>query len=262
MVKVQNVAPYYNSTGVEPLAFAVACTGSVSGTDSGTGPLSPSSISKFVTLNTSVVGTATGSVNVTSSNEGVETPSIALPVSAQVVRSSNPTLNPTADADSVTLPIDTTPDLGSVTVDAGVRNYLYDSSQAKLDIDSVSFTGTAASRLSLASGLGAGLTTGTRTLRFAFNTTGLTPGSYAAVATVRTSDEDILGAASRNITVNFDIVVGSGIFGDVNGDNMVDSGDVSIILLDFGACSGCITDLDQSGDVDSGDVALALLSLT
>jgi hypothetical protein len=79
---------------------------------------------------------------------------------------------------------------------------------------------------------------------------------------VRTSDEDILGAASRNITVNFDIVVGSGIFGDVNGDNMVDSGDVSIILLDFGACFGCITDLDQSGDVDSGDVALALLSLT
>ena len=261
-VKVQNVAPYFSSTGVDPLVFAVACTGSVTGTASGTGPLSPSSISKFVTLNTSVVGTATGSVNVTSSNEGVETPSIALPVSAQVVRSSNPTLNPTADADSVTLPIDTTPDLGSVTVDAGVRNYLYDSSQAKLDIDSVSFTGTAASRLSLASGLGAGLTTGTRTLRFAFNTTGLTPGSYAAVATVRTSDEDILGAASRNITVNFDIVVGSGIFGDVNGDNMVDSGDVSIILLDFGACSGCITDLDQSGDVDSGDVALALLSLT
>ena len=261
-VKVQNVAPYYNSTGVEPLAFAVACTGSVTGTASGTGPLSPSSISKFFTLNTSVVGTVTGSVNVTSSNEGVETPSIALPVSAQVVRSSNPTLDPTADADSVTLPIDTTPDLGSVTVDAGVRNYLYDSSQAKLDIDSVSFTGTAASRLSLASGLGAGLTTGTRTLRFAFNTTGLTPGSYAAVATVRTSDEDILGAASRNITVNFDIVVGSGIFGDVNGDNAVDSGDVSIILLDFGACSGCITDLDQSGDVDSGDVALALLSLT
>ena len=261
-VKVQNVAPYFISTGVDPLVFAVACTGSVSGTASGTGPLSPSSISKFVTLNTSVVGTATGSVNVTSTNEGVETPSIALPVSAQVVRSSNPTLDPSADADSVTLPIDTTPDLGSVTVDAGVRNYLYDSSQAKLDIDSVSFTGTAASRLSLASGLGAGLTTGTRTLRFAFNTTGLTPGSYAAVATVRTSDEDILGAASRNIMVNFDIVVGSGIFGDVNGDNMVDSGDVSIILLDFGACSGCITDLDQSGDVDSGDVALALLSLT
>ena len=262
-VKVQNVAPYFSSTGVDPLVFAVACTGSVTGTASGTGPLSPSSISKFVTLNTSVVGTVTGSVNVTSSNEAVETPSIALPVSAQVVRSSNPTLDPTADADSVTLPIDTTPDLGSVTVDAGVRNYLYDSSQAKLDIDSVSFTGSAASRLSLASGLGAGLTTGTRTLRFAFNTTGLTPGSYAAVATVRTSDEDILGAASRNITVNFDIVVGSGIFGDVNGDNVVDSGDVSIILLDFGACSGwCITDLDQSGDVDSGDVALALLSLT
>ena len=260
-VKVQNVAPYFSSTGVDPLVFAVACTGSVTGTASGTGPLSPSSISKFVTLNTSVVGTVTGSVNVTSSNEAVETPSIALPVSAQVVRSSNPTLDPVADVDSVTLPIDTQPDLGSVTVDAGLRNYLYDSNQAKLDIDSVSFTGTAASRLSLASGLGANLTTGTRTLRFAFNTAGLTPGSYSAVATVRTSDEDILGAASRNITVNFDIAVGSGVFGDVNNDGYVDSSDLGMVLLDFGSCFQCITDLDGSGDVDSADAGLVLLSI-
>ena len=261
-VKVQNVAPYFNSTGVDPLVFAVACTGSVTGTASGTGPLSPSSISKFVTLNTSVVGTVTGSVNVTSSNEAVETPSIALPVSAQVVRSSNPTLDPVADVDSVTLLLDTQPDLGSVTVDTGVRNYLYDSNQSKLDIDSVSFTGTAASRLSLASGLGANLTTGMRTLRFAFNTAGLTPGSYSAVATVRTSDEDILGAASRNITVNFDIAVGSGVFGDVTGDGVVDSGDVSAVLLDFGPCDGCITDLDQSGVVDSADISIVLLEIS
>jgi hypothetical protein len=259
-VKVQNVAPYFSSTGVDPLVFAVACTGSVTGTASGTGPLSPSSISKFVTLNTSVVGTATGSVNVTSSNEGVETPSIALPVSAQVVRSSNPTLGPVVDVDSVTLLLDTQPDLGSVTVDAGVRNYLYDSNQAKLDIDSVSFTGTVASRLSLASGLGANLTTGTRTLRFAFNTVGITPGSYSAIATVRTSDEDILGAASRNITVNFDIAVGSGVFGDVNNDAYVDSSDLGMVLLDFGPCFECITDLDGSGDVDSADAGLVLLS--
>ncbi len=261
-VKVQNVAPYFNSTGVDPLLFAVNCTGSVTGTASGTAPLLPSSISKFVTLNTATVGTVTGSVNVTSSNEAVETPSIALPVSAQVVRSSNPTLNPVADVDSVTLLLDTQPDLGSVTVDAGVRNYLYDSNQSKLDIDSVSFTGTVASRLSLASGLGANLTTGTRTLRFAFNTAGLTPGSYSAVATVRTSDEDILGAASRNITVNFDIAVGSGVFGDVTGDGIVDSGDVSAVLLDFGICDGCITDIDQSGVVDSADISIVLLEIS
>ena len=260
-VKVQNVAPYFISTGVDPLVFAVACTGSVSGTASGTGPLSPSSISKFVTLNTSVVGTATGSVNVTSSNEGVETPSIALPVSAQVVRSSNPTLDSVADVDSVTLLMDTQPNLGSVTVDAGVRNYLYDSSQAKLDIDSVSFTGTAASRLSLASGLGVGLTTGTRTLRFAFDTTGVTFGSYSAIATVRTSDEDILGAASRNITVNFDIVVGSGVFGDISGDGSVNSSDLGYVLADYGDCIvgvPCISDLNGDNVVDSADVGLVL----
>ncbi len=261
-VKVQNVAPYFTSTGIDPLDFTLACTGSVIGTASGIGPLFPSSISKFVTLNTSVVGTATGNVNVTSPNKGVETPSITLPVSTQVVRSSNPTLEPTGDVDMIQLSIDSQPDLGSISVEAGVRNYLYDSSQAKLDIDSVSFTGTMASRMSMTAGLGSGLTSGTRILRFAFDTNGVTPGSYTAAASVRTSDEDIIGAATRYITVNFDIVVGTGVFGDVTQDGFVDSGDVSLVLLDFGACDGCITDLDGSGDVDGGDVSLVLLELS
>ncbi|MCE9619310.1 MAG: hypothetical protein K8R92_05330 [Planctomycetes bacterium] len=261
-VKVQNTAPYYNSIGVDPLAFAVACTGSVSGASSGTAPLSPGSISKFVTLNTAAVGTVTGTVNVTSSNEAVESPAIALPVSSQVVRSSNPTLDLSTDVDSVTLIMDVETDTGSAAVDASVKNYLYDTNQAKLDIDSVSFAGDLASRLSMSSGLGAGLTSGVRTLHFLFDTAGVTPGTYAAVATVVTSDENILGAASRNITVNFDIAVGSGVFGDINGDGYVDGGDLGLMLLDFGPCPGCATDLDGDGVVDSGDVGLLLLSFS
>ena len=260
-VKVQNVAPYFSSTGVDPLVFAVACTGSVSGTASGTAPLLPSSISKFVTLTTSVVGTVTGSVNVTSTNEGVESPSIALPVSAQVIRASNPTLNSITDVDSVSLSLNTQPNLGAVTVDAGVRNYLYDANQAKLDVDSVSFTGTAASRMSLTSGLGAGLTTGTRTLRFAFNSNGVAAGTYAAVATVITSDEDLLGATNRPVIVNLSVVVGSGVFGDISGDGSVNSSDLGFVLSDYGDCLAgvpCISDLNGDNVVDSADVGLVL----
>jgi len=260
-VKVQNAAPYFSSTGVDPLVFDVACTGSVSGTASGTAPLAPSSISKFVTLTTSVVGTVTGSVNVTSTNEGVESPSIALPVSAQVIRASNPTLNSVTDVDSVSLSLNTQPNLGSVTVDAGVRNYLYDANQAKLDVDSVSFTGTAASRLSMTAGLGAGLTTGTRTLRFAFNSNGVAAGTYAAVATVITSDEDLLGATNHPVTVNLSVVVGSGVFGDISGDGFVNSSDLGFVLSDYGDCiSGvpCLSDLNGDLVVDSADVGLVL----
>ena len=38
------------------------------------------------------------------------------------------------------------------------------------------------------------------------------------------------------------------------------SGDVAMLLLDYGPCGGCPTDLDGSGTVDFGDIALALLS--
>lgn len=46
---------------------------------------------------------------------------------------------------------------------------------------------------------------------------------------------------------------------DVDGDRVVDFGDVAIALLDFGGCVGCASDLDGSGVVDFGDVALLLL---
>ena len=50
-------------------------------------------------------------------------------------------------------------------------------------------------------------------------------------------------------------------FGDLDGSNEVDSGDVAIVLLDYGICEGCPTDLDFSSEVDSADVALVLLSM-
>ncbi len=48
--------------------------------------------------------------------------------------------------------------------------------------------------------------------------------------------------------------------GDLDGSREVDAGDVSMVLVDFGACLGCVADLDNSGAVDSGDVSLVLLN--
>jgi hypothetical protein len=46
---------------------------------------------------------------------------------------------------------------------------------------------------------------------------------------------------------------------DLDNSDVVDSGDLALALLDFGACDACNADLDQNGEVDSGDVALMLL---
>ncbi len=48
--------------------------------------------------------------------------------------------------------------------------------------------------------------------------------------------------------------------GDLDLNNVIDFGDVALIMLDFGPCPGCLSDLDGSGVVDFGDVAIALLN--
>lgn len=48
--------------------------------------------------------------------------------------------------------------------------------------------------------------------------------------------------------------------GDLDLNNIIDFGDVALIMLDFGPCQGCLSDLDGSGVVDFGDVAIALLN--
>jgi 3-phytase/alkaline phosphatase D len=49
--------------------------------------------------------------------------------------------------------------------------------------------------------------------------------------------------------------------GDLDHSGAVDAGDVSLLLIDFGACSGCDSDLDQNGVTDGSDLALMLLDL-
>ncbi len=48
---------------------------------------------------------------------------------------------------------------------------------------------------------------------------------------------------------------------DVNGDSIIDSSDVSIILLSFGECDGCPEDVTRDGVVDTGDLAFVLVSM-
>ena len=48
--------------------------------------------------------------------------------------------------------------------------------------------------------------------------------------------------------------------GDLDKNGNIDSGDVSLVLLDFGDCYECESDLDQDSVVSSADLALILIS--
>jgi hypothetical protein len=185
---------------------------------------------------------------------------VSLSVSALILRPSNPSLDLVADLDQVALTLpDCEPDSGLHTVDGTVRNVGYDSLQSRLDVDSVQFSGIDAHRFSMPLGLGPGLAGTVRTLRFAFDSAGATPGTYASTATIRTSDEGVAGEQVRNVFVQLTATVGSGMAGDLDGSGTVDAGDIALLLLNFGACSACPEDLDGSGEVDSGDIGLLLL---
>jgi hypothetical protein len=261
-VRVQNAATYVNSAGVDDLAYAVACTGRVTGTATGTAALQPSSTTVNVSLNTTTVGSAIGTVGVTSASEAVEPASVSLPVSVTVIRGSNPSLAQSSDLNSIALTLECEPDTGLATITTPLYNFGYDASQSKLDVDQVTFNGAFASRFTMPQGVGANLATGPRTLQFAFNSDGATPGEYSTVATVRTSDEAVAGEQIRNVQVTLTVTVGTGLQGDLDGDGTVGSGDAALLLLDFGACGGCASDLDGNGEVDPGDVAFLLLLYT
>ena len=49
---------------------------------------------------------------------------------------------------------------------------------------------------------------------------------------------------------------------DLDGDGVVNSGDIGLLLLQFGDCACCTGDLDQNGVVDSGDISVLLLQFT
>ena len=117
----------------------------------------------------------------------------------------------------------------------------------------------------------------------AFSLDGGTPGS-SLVGEVQTSEgeEGLITfslRATRFIAGNCDVVIftqagrswvplasrglrmAPGVFScpaDLNGDLVVNGGDLGLILGDWGACSGCSTDLDGDGEVGGADLGLFL----
>ena len=54
------------------------------------------------------------------------------------------------------------------------------------------------------------------------------------------------------------LAIGDDCPGDLNGDHVVNGGDLGILLADWGSCSGCSGDVDQNGEVDGSDLGLLL----
>jgi hypothetical protein len=255
-VLVGNDAPGDFAAGIDALAYSVAGSGVLSGTSSGTAPLTPSVATVNVPVSTATVGVRTGAATVTSANQGVQNPSTALNVSVRVLRASNPSLSTASDVDTATVGFSPMLKGPTVTATATVANFGFTADQATLDVDSVQVP---SGPFSYVGGAANGLGATPATLTFRFDPSGLAAATYSQVATIVTSDENIPGAASRSVTVTLSATIDPGAPGnpaDLNGDGVVDGVDLGVLLS--GWAGGGTSDLNGDGTTDGVDLGILL----
>jgi hypothetical protein len=89
------------------------------------------------------------------------------------------------------------------------------------------------------------------------------PDVYASQARLRVTARDAQGASGSDLNdAAFAITGTQPRDGDLDGNGVVDAGDIAVMLLAFGECTvaaDCPADLDRNGLVDSGDIGLMLL---
>jgi len=254
-VLVTNDAPGDFAVGIDALQFTAAGSGVLSGSQSGTAPLSPSVATVNLPVSTSTVGVRSGTATVTSANQGVQNPSTSLPVSVHVLRRSNPSLSTTSDADSASLELAAVQGGAPVTGQVPVANHGFGMDQSRLSILSVavppgpfSLVGATEGEIGAVAG----------SVSFRFDPAGLAPGNYERTATVTTRDESIPGAASTPVTVLLAATVTGAppVPADLNGDGTVDGNDLGILLAAWGGRGPA--DLNGDGTVDGNDLGMLL----
>lgn len=183
-------------------------------------------------------------------------------VTATVLDASNASFDSASDVDSVSV------DFGIVTVGSGVvvagaELFNLESTAgftSALDVDAVTADAGSATSLSTDLGVSAGLAAG-GSVGFSVALDPSAVGLIDAAWDVAVSDEDVAGETT---TVLADAIVATAVVtfgGDANLDFMVDTGDLSILAMNFNQAVNGWEDGDFNGDgvVDTGDLAILAL---
>jgi hypothetical protein len=258
-MQVANSAPAVIVDGADVLDYNAVASGALSGSCSGSvPPLSPADTCDFA-VDTSTVGVINGTVQVTSPNQGADSPAFLTPT-GEVVRPAAASFSDTALQTELTIPRTVPPDSGLVPVDVDVFNFGFDASQALLDIDGVSGV---AAPFAFVGGLQSGVGAAPATLSFTFDTTGAGNADFNQVVSIEFSDEDLPGAGSGSLTLTLAFHTRI-LVGDVDGNCAVELDDLTLLLQGFGACIGdaaydSASDLDGNGCIDLDDLTLLLM---
>lgn len=259
-LQVSNTATVIVAGGADELDFSASASGGLSGTAGGSVNALGAPALRVFSVNTSVVGPLSGSVNLTSSSQAVEPAALAFNTSGSVVRAADASFSSAVDQNSLATYRILLAGSGVIALPAvSVSNFGYDANQALLDVDAVSG---AAAPFQFTGGLATGLGIGSTALQFSVDTTA--PGNVLVTGAIQiqVSDEDIPGASTGNLSLSLEVRLRP-VLGDVDNDCDSDLADLTVLLGAFGTCIGDAgfdreCDLDNSECVDLADLTALL----
>lgn len=254
-VAVSNTVVVAAPICADDLAFSATGSGAVSGASSGTAPLAPATTSALLPLSTSSVGAKTGLAWVTSTTEAVQNPSLSIPVSYSVLAHANGSFSNTADQNTRTVVWSIAQGTPQSVYDLSVYNFGAGALQALLDLDSDQLV--SGRSVQVQSGLAQGIGSTPANLRFVLASGAMQPGTYTSIVQLNASDENIPGASTQALTVQFNITVtGAGVPGDLDGDGTVNGADLALLLGNWGQAG--TGDIDGDGTVTGVDLGSLL----
>jgi endonuclease/exonuclease/phosphatase family metal-dependent hydrolase len=250
-IAVSNAANVVHPLGVEPLAASVVGSTGLTGSQSITAALAPSSTTVNLAVNTATAGAINGTATVTTTVEGAQNATIVRTVSGTVLVPSNPSFSLKANATSTTATASFGTNTGIQEIQVPVYNRGYTAAMARLDIDGATSVASPFAAVDVTeANVGAAATN----LRFSFDTTGRAPGTYTQSVTINTSDENLPGAASRTLALTLSVTVtGSSNPADFDGDGDVDAADLATLLSQWGTAGSA--DISGNGIVGPEDLA-------
>ena len=253
--RVNHTTPAVVESGSSTLEWSIEGNGGVNGERSGTTPVLGSTLTSLP-VEASTVGPQSGTVSLSSPVEGTGGLG-TYPMSWTCVRPSRASLSEDTflPGGVISASLEVSPDPVVLVID--IWNFGFDALQSRLFLGDLLAPPTAPvlEVLQVPNNLGSE----SGQIRLLVDAS--QAGEFTNGLVFQTRDEDIPGQTESVFGLSLELIVGSTVVGDFNGDGLVNFNDLLILLSGWGPCSGCPEDLDGNNDVGFSDILILLTLL-